>query len=328
MEHHITAKHQEHEQEHSHPLEKSNCKGHGHSHGHHHHAIDGKNLAISVALNGIITVSEFVGGILSNSLLLVSDAVHNLSDTLALALSFVAHRVGDRKSTALKSYGFKRFEILAAFINSSILIVISVYLIFASYQRFLHPEPIQSKLMFIIAMVGFLGNLFSILLLKKDSDQNLNIRSAYLHLLGDTLSSVAVIIGAIVIYYFQITWIDPLLTVGISITIIWHTWKVLKETIDILMQSMPQHIDLQAMKTEIEAIDGVANIHHVHAWQLNDEQNYLECHIDLSRNMLISESEIIKSKIEHILMHHHGFSHTTIQMEFNCCEKKDLIYHV
>ena len=121
MEHHEQSNHQDHEHGHSH--EKSNCKGHGHNHnhGHHHHAIDSRNLAISVALNAIITVAEFVGGILSNSLLLVSDAVHNLSDTLALALSFIAHRVGKRKSTALRSYGFKRFEILAAFINSSIL---------------------------------------------------------------------------------------------------------------------------------------------------------------------------------------------------------------
>jgi len=324
MEHEEHTHHHDHAHVHHHA--HSHGKAHGHSHGHHHHAIDGKNLAISVALNAIITIAEFVGGILSNSLLLVSDAVHNLSDTLALALSFVAHRIGKRKSTTVKSYGFKRFEILAAFVNSLALIVISIYLIYASYQRIAHPEPIHSKLMFTIALIGFFGNLFSILLLKKDSDHNLNIRSAYLHLLGDTLSSVAVIVGAIVIYYYNITWIDAVLTMAISLTIVWHTWKVLKETIDILMQSMPHDFDINAMKTEVESIDGVANIHHVHAWQLNDEKNYLECHVDLSRNMLVSESEEIKSKIQHILMHHHGFSHTTIQMEFNCCEKKDLVY--
>ncbi len=181
------------------------------NHSHHHIEPNKTNLLFSVLLNAGITLAEFIGGILSNSLALISDAVHNLSDTMAIVISYVAMLIGKKDSTSKNTFGFKRIEILAALFNAVVLIVISVYLFFEAYKRFLNPEPIQGKIMFIVATIGLLGNLVSVLLLHKDSSHNLNVKAAYLHLVGDTLSSIGVIIGSVLIYFWNIYWIDPLL---------------------------------------------------------------------------------------------------------------------
>ena len=222
------------------------------SHGHHHTEPNKKNLLISVLLNATITIAEFIGGLLSNSLALLSDAVHNLSDTLAIIISYIAMIIGKKDSTTKNTFGYKRIEILAALFNAVVLIVISVYLFYEAYQRFLNPEPIKSTLMFIVAIIGFLGNIISVLLLHRDSSHNLNIRAAYLHLIGDTLSSVGVIIGSILIYYRNITWIDPVLTILIGLVIIKATWGIIKETIEILMQASPAGLDLIEIRKELE----------------------------------------------------------------------------
>jgi cobalt-zinc-cadmium efflux system protein len=298
---------------------------HHHSHGHAHFSPNRRKVFASILLNGIITIAEIIGGILSNSLALLSDAIHNLSDTLAILFSYIALKIGEKEANDKKTFGYKRAEILAAFINSSVLIVICAYLLYEAWERFRNPQPIQALLMLVIASIGFVANFLSILLLRKDSEHNLNLRAAYLHLLGDTLSSVGVIIGAIAIYFWQWTWLDPVLTVVISLVIIRHTWTVLTETIEILMQAAPTEIQVEKIREEIEKLIPINNIHHVHLWRLTDSQIFFECHIDLQNDLRLSESDKIRQEVKKMLTEKFSIYHSTIQIEYNCCPDKGLI---
>jgi cobalt-zinc-cadmium efflux system protein len=295
--------------------------------GHHHNTSDNssRSLLLATVLNLSITVVEIIGGILSNSLALLSDAAHNLGDTLAVFLAYVAQRISRRESNESKTFGYKRIEILAAFFNALILIGISAYLIYEAIIRFGNPEPIKGLLMFIVASAGLLFNLLAVLLLRKHSDSSLNIRSAYLHLLGDTLSSVAVIIGGILIYFTEIYWIDPLITILISVYIIKETWRVFKQSSDILMQSTPDGIDVRQIVSDLEDIKKVKNIHHVHTWSLSDLNFHFECHADLEEDLNVSETDSIRKEMEDILHKNHGINHCTIQFEFNVCDDKNTI---
>ena len=282
-------------------------------------------MLISILLNGLITVTEIVGGIFSNSLALVSDAIHNLSDTLALMLAWVANRVGGRKPDARRTFGYKRFEIISAFVNVSILTAISVYLIYVAIQRFLHPEPVKSGLMLIIAVIGLAANMISMLFLHRDSKKSLNVRAAYVHLLGDTLSSLAVICGAILIFFTQLSWIDPLLTVIISIVIMIQAFSIMRESVDILMQSTPQDLNLEDVKILLEKNPMIRNVHHVHCWQLQDHDILFEAHIETSEDLLVSESNRLMAQVEQVLQENFGITHTTLQIEFETCDDTAMI---
>ena len=295
------------------------------SHNHNRTEPNKKNLLISVLLNAIITLAEFVGGFLSNSLALISDAVHNLSDTMAIIISYFALLIGKKDSTAKNTFGFKRIEILAALFNAVVLIVISVYLFYEAYERFLDPEPIKGKLMFIVATIGLLGNLISVLLLHKDSSYNLNIKAAYMHLIGDTLSSVGVIFGSVLIYFWDVYWIDPLLTVIIGLVIIKATWSILKETIEILMQASPAGLDLKEIKKDLEKHADIKNIHHIHSWRLSDNIIHFQCHADVNKNLPINNVDKIRIELENTLHKKFGIDHITIQMELDTCMEKSTI---
>lgn len=295
-----------------------------HSHGHHNEP-NKKNLLISIVLNAVITLAEFIGGILSNSLALISDAVHNLSDTMAIVISYIAMLIGKKDSTAKNTFGYKRIEILAALFNAVVLIVISIYLFYEAYTRFINPEPIKGKIMFIVATIGLFGNLISVLLLHKDSTHNLNIKAAYLHLIGDTLSSVGVIFGSILIYFWDIYWIDPLLTIIIGVVIIKATWSILKETIEILMQASPVGLDLKEIKTELEKHPDIKDIHHIHSWRLSDNIIHFQCHADVNKNLPIKNIDKIRIELENTLHKGFGIDHITIQMELDTCSEKSAI---
>ncbi|GAU79803.1 cation diffusion facilitator family transporter [Fusibacter sp. 3D3] len=302
---------------------------HNHDHGHlkdagHSHDVSqlsGKKIFWVTLLNATITIAEIIGGIVSGSLALLSDAMHNLSDTIAIALSYYANKIGQKPKDKKRTYGYKRAEILAAFINASVLIALSLLLIIEAIKRFNSPEAINGNLMIIVAFIGLIANLFSVFLLEKDSHENLNIKSSYLHLLGDTVSSVGVLLGGIAIKYWNVLWIDPIVTIAISLYILREAWHVTKTTIDILMQSSPS-LDYEHIKEEIEAIENVKNIHHVHAWMTDEKTIYFEAHIDLS-DMLLSEVQLVYNKIEHLLKEHYDISHITLQAEVDNCSSKD-----
>lgn len=297
---------------------------------HHHHNPQGENrsLLLATLLNVLITVVEIIGGVLSNSLALLSDAIHNFGDTLAILLAYVAGKVSKRKSNVRKTFGYKRVEILAAFINALVLIGISVFLVYEAILRISNPEPIKGLMMMIVALLGLLFNLAAVILLKKHSSRNLNIRSAYLHLLGDTLSSFAVIVGGILIYFFNIFWIDPLITMLISIYIVRETWVVFRDSSNILMMATPEGLDVQKIIDELMQIDGISNIHHVHLWGLSENEFHFECHVDLMEDLAISKTEPIKKEMGNMLKSSFGIGHLTVQFEHDSCDDKKIIHQV
>lgn len=296
-------------------------------HGHHHSTsgISEKNLLVAVFLNFTISIAEIIGGILSNSLALLSDAIHNLGDGLAVLLAYIAHRVSKRESNQRKTFGYKRIEILAAFVNSIVLVAICIFLIWEAVERFQNPAPIKGVIMFSVAAVGLVANLVAVVLLQSDSKKNINIRAAYLHLLGDTLSSIVVILGGILIWQFEIYWIDPLITMLISLYIMKETYLLLKDSFNILMQSSPKELDLDDIKIEVENLEGVKNIHHVHAWSLNDHQVHFEGHIDLNEDMPVSRTDVLKNRIRSLLRNKFHIDHTTLEVEFGRCHDDELI---
>ncbi len=296
----------------------------GHGHGHH---TNERNVLISVLLNLIITIAEFVGGILSNSLALLSDALHNLSDTLAIAISYAALRLGKKPSTEKNTFGFKRYEILAALFNATVLVAISLFLFWEAYERFIEPQPVKASLMLSVAFIGLLANFISILLLHKDHKHNLNIRSAYLHLLGDTFSSVGVLFGGAAMYFWQWYWFDPLVTVIIGIVIIKHAVDVIIETVNILVMASPSNLDLVEVKKRLEKVVLVDNVHHIHSWRLHDKAVHFECHVDLSENIALQEADSIRLELEKILREDFLIDHTIIQIEYHSCTSKDLIHN-
>ena len=300
---------------------------HGHGHGYGHIDLNSKNLLIATVLNLIITVAEVIGGLLSNSLALLSDAIHNLGDTFAIILAWIANKISKRSANNQKTFGYKRVEILAALFNASVLIVIIVFLFREAIVRFQNPEPIKGLLMFSVATIGLIANLIAVLLLRKDAHKNINIKAAYLHLLGDTVSSVAVIVGSVLIYFYKIYWIDPVLTILIGVYILKETFSILKQSLDILMQATPKNIKLDEIQVALHQVKEIDNIHHVHIWNLNDSQVHFECHVDVSEDMRISQTEELQKKIENILAHRFEINHVTIQFEYNCCSGKELIKH-
>ena len=297
-----------------------------HNHSHHHPTITGKNLLISIILNVVITIAQLIGGFISGSLALISDAVHNFSDVISLILSYVANLLATKKKrTKTSTFGYKRAEIIAAFINATTLIIVGLFLGYEAIVRFNSPTEIQSNLVIWLALLGILANGFSVLLLKKDADHNLNMKSAYLHLLVDMLTSVAVFIGGLLMKYYQIYWIDALLTLLISIYLIYISYAILLKSIRILMLFAPEHIKIDDVANEVLKVKGIKNIHHVHIWQLNDEGSHLEAHIEFTEDIKLSEFDIICEKIEKNLLEKFDINHCNFQPEFIRDDKKDLI---
>ncbi len=304
-----------------------------HHHGHHHHhhpnagAMSNKKLLWVTLLNFSITLIQVIGGLISNSLSLLSDALHNLGDSSAIFIAFLAGRRSQKNADYQHTFGYKRVEILAALFNAVVLIAICIFLFFEAYERLINPQPIKGLIMLVVALFGLLANLISVIILNKDKDQNLNIKSAYLHLMGDTLSSVAVILGGIAIWQWGIFWIDPVITVLVSFYIIYHTWGVVKQTVDILMQATPKEINLEEIKHSVESIQEVENIHHVHVWKLDDYQTHLEAHINLKNNITMSEMMAVKAEVEHLLRTTFPIKHLTLQFGYHCCEGDPFLIH-
>ncbi len=294
-------------------------------HSHHHHVTEEKSLLISIFLNFVITLAEVVGGILSGSLSLLSDSLHNFNDAVAMVASYIAIQLSKRPSDNRRTFGYKRAQILVALFNSLLLIVASLVLFREAFFRLITPEPIKGVLMLFVATIGLLANLFSVFLLREFARENLNVRTAYIHLLGDTLSSFGVVFGGIVVYLWKWYLVDPILTVIIGIYILKEGIHAFLEAVEILMESTPPHLDLNYIKTVVEEIDGVENIHHLHVWRLDDRSILLEAHIDVSSDIKVSEADKLREEIQELLHRKFGIEHVTLQMEFNSCAEKALI---
>lgn len=302
-----------------------NHVSHEHGHNHHNQDVSSMNkgrLVTVIIFNFIISFAEVIGGIISGSLSLISDAIHNLSDTASLILSYISIKISEKPKSKTKTYGYKRANILSAFINSASLIGISIVLVVEAIRKFVTPQHINGNTVIIVAIIGLLGNSFSALFLKQGSKSSINIKSSYLHMLSDALSSVAVIIAGIVIKYFTIYWVDPILTIFINIVILKSSYGVLKESIDILMQGTPIDINIVAMEKDLLNIEGIKDVHHIHVWRLDENNNVFEGHIQV-QDMLISESKPISDRVQHILMEHFHITHIVIQFESINCSQDD-----
>ncbi|WP_412988524.1 cation diffusion facilitator family transporter [Pediococcus siamensis] len=275
--------------------------------------MSGLKFLLVTALNALITIVELLGGIFSGSLALLSDAFHNLGDSASVVLAYVASRIGLKNSDPSKTFGYRRAEIIAAFINAIFLIVVSAFLVIESIRRLLNPAPVDGGIMLVVAIVGTLANFVSAWLLSRGAKSNLNLKATYLHILSDALSSFGIIIGAIIIQIWQIDIIDPIVTILVSVYIVWETWPVLKEAINILMQAAP-NLDFEAMKADMLKEPGVVNVHHIHAWQIDENRIMFSAHINLN-DQLLSDVEPIYRHLESLLQKKYHVDHVTLQAE-------------
>lgn len=301
--------------------------GNHHNHDHsHHHQVQGKNLLFSIVLNLVITIAQVIGGLISGSLALISDALHNFSDVLSLVFSYVAHKLSKKKASVNQTFGYKRAELIAAFVNAMTLIIVALFLIYGAIERFFNPQVIASELVIWLSILGIVANGLSVLMLKKDADINLNMKSAYLHLFTDMLASVAVLVGGLLMKYFQWFWVDSILTLLIAIYLILVGFDLLKKSTQMLMLFTPVHIDINEIISEVHKIEGVEKLHHIHVWHLNDDELHLEAHLDCSEDIKMSEFNEILHKIEHVLWDKFQINHINIQPEYKKEEdSKDFI---
>ncbi|PWJ40795.1 cation diffusion facilitator family transporter [Sediminitomix flava] len=298
-----------------------------HHHGHHHHIPSGKKLLGVIVLNILITVSQLIGAIFSGSLALLSDAMHNFSDVAALVISYIANRLSRKNYTASKSYGYKRAEIVAALINTTALIGIGIYILVEAIGRLIstHTEEVHGMTVVWLATFSIAANGLSVILLSQDAKHNMNMRSAYLHLLTDTLSSVAVLAGGLMTYYYQIYWVDSVLSIMIAVLLIYSSWGLMTETIHVIMQFAPSNIDLVELEKRIEKIPGIKDMHHAHIWQLNDQEIHFQAHIDLVEDLKTSENCKLMNEVEMILHNEFGIDHIILQAEYGTTDDKKLI---
>lgn len=298
----------------------------GHNHVHiHKHEVKGRNLIYSILLNLLITIAQVIGGIISGSLALISDALHNFSDVLSLVFSLIAHKLSRRKASLNNTFGYKRAELIAAFINAITLIIVALYLIYEASARLMHPEPIESGLVIWLAVLGIVVNGSSVLLLKKDSQHNLNMKSAYLHLLTDMMASIAVLVGGILMKFYGWFWVDSVMTLLIALYLIYVSYDLIKSATKMLMLFTPEYIDIKKLVREVHKIKGVNKLHHIHVWHLNDDELHLEAHLDCSEDIRMSEFNELLDKIERVLFEKFDINHINIQPEFKKKDPKDFI---
>lgn len=289
--------------------------GHDHHHGHSHHHQSNNKKALFWAFILIATymVVEIIGGLMTNSLALLSDAGHMLSDAAALGLSLFAIKIGEKIATEKKTFGFKRFEIIAAAINGATLIIISILIFYEAIERFIHPPEVQSLGMLTIAVVGLLVNILAAwILMSGDKDDNLNVRSAFLHVLGDMLGSVGAIVAALVIYFFGWGIADPIASVLVAALILYSGWRVTKDSLHVLMEGSPEHLNLEELKAKLLAINTVQSVHDLHVWSITSGVPMLSCHLTISGE---GRHDQVLHHAQKLLHDEFGIDHSTIQVE-------------
>ena len=294
-------------------------------HEHHHHEVEGKNLFFTILLNAGISLAELIGGLISGSISLISDAIHNFSDVLSLVISYIANKLAKREATEKHTFGFKRSEIIAAFLNSATLIVLAFFILYEAIERLIKPVEISSSLVIWLALASILVNGLSVLFIKKDAEGNMNMKSAYLHLFGDMMTSIAVLIGGILMKYFHLYRIDPIFSILIAIYLLYLSWDIFKSSLKIMMQFTPENIDINKLANELATIKGVANTHHIHIWQINEHDIMFEAHIDMEKDVKITEFEQIMHAVQEYLHTTYDIHHVTLQPEFSVDDNKELI---
>ena len=286
---------------------------HSHDHGHHHGSTNKSALKWAFFLIATYMIVEVIGGILTNSLALLSDAGHMLSDAAALGLSYVAMTMGQRAASAKKTFGYKRFEILAAFINGITLIAISLYIFFEAYQRMMDPPEVVSSGMLIISTLGLIVNIVAALILMRgDKDENLNVRSAFLHVIGDMLGSIGAIVAALLIMFFGWNLADPIASIIVAILIIISGYRVTRDSFHILMEGAPVNLNTQEVKNKLLSLGEVNGVHDLHVWSITSDFPALSCHLVVNPE---EDYHLVLSKAKKLLHDEFELHHVTIQID-------------
>lgn len=302
----------DHQSEHDHGDSKAGpCHGHGHHHGD-VRTMSRKRLLAVLFLSGTFMIVEAVTGIFTGSLALLADAGHMLGDVAALALANFAFWLSSRPAGPNRTYGYHRSEILAALANSVLLVVISIFVLLEAVQRFSHPPEVQSTTMLAVAVVGMCINIVSIRLLSENSKDSLNTRAAYLEVVSDLLASIGVVIAAIIMMSTGWYLADPLISCVLSVFILIRTWGLLKESIDILMESAPEHVDLEGLNKAILGVENVLAVHDIHVWTITSGMIAMSGHVTITRN---TDTEALLDYLKDLLQNDFGITHTTIQLE-------------
>jgi cobalt-zinc-cadmium efflux system protein len=291
----------------------------------HHHPVSGRRLFWTIVLNMVITLAEFAAGLISGFLALTADAVHNLSDVAALVLAWLGVKGSQLPATKRSTYGYQRIEVMTAFVSAVALVVIALFIVWEAYQRFMQPQPITRPGLFLtVAAIGLLGNLASVLLLHRDSRRSLNMKTAFMHMAYDALSSAVVLLGGIVILLTGWVLIDAILSVAIAVMIFWSSYLVIREAVTILMEAVPSRVDFDQVHRVIRAISGVGGVHDLHIWSLSSYELALSCHVCL-KQADPAQSPRIVTEINRAMNEQFGIGHCTIQVEPEECDRPDLL---
>lgn len=285
----------------------------------HLRSADTRPLKITLVVILIVMIAEVIGGLLSNSLALLGDAGHMLVDALALSLSLFAISIARRPATLTKTFGYHRVEIMAALANGTILILVSLYIFYEAFQRFSEPPPIQTPMMLIIATIGLAANLAGILLLRRVSRKNLNIKAAFLHIVGDLISSVGVIIAGIIILFTGWYIADPIIAILIGGIILWGAVRLVRQSVDILLETVPNHIRIEKVIESIKQVNGVEDVHDIHIWTITSGIHAMSSHL-IIEDQMVSKSEEVVATVNNKLVKRFNITHTTLQLECRKCE--------
>jgi len=294
--------------------------GHSHDHG---TSMTGRRLLFSVIITVAFVIGEATAGYFSNSLALMSDAGHNFADALALILSWYGLWIARRPSSEKHSYGYHRVGILMALVNAVALVVIALFVFSEAISRLRQPEPVHSKPMIIVALIAILLNTAISLWLRKAAKNDLNVRSAYMHMLGDAVSAVGVVIAGVVVAFTGASIADPIVSILIGLLILWSSWGILKESVNVLLEGIPEGMEMWSVEQTIKGVHGVLAVHDLHVWTVGSGMICCSCHITVEEQSVRSGENVLRS-VTKKLEHDFGISHTTIQIEVGGCEPNDM----
>ena len=284
-------------------------------------------LSLSLFLTLAFVVIEAGAGYFANSLALLTDAAHNLTDVIALGLSWLAIRVTSQPANARKTYGYHRAGILVALLNSTTLVLISIGIFYEAYHRFIAPPQVQSSILIGVGLIAVVVNLVTALLVHRGSESDLNLRSAFVHLMGDVISTVGAVIAGVIIYFTNANWLDPLVSVFIGFLILYNAWGILRETVDILLESTPRDLDMKKMVNDINEVDGVLGVHDLHVWSLTQNLRTMSAHI-LTEDISVSAGAEIQNRINELVYHRYNIAHATLQLECVACDPNSLFCRI
>ncbi|MEP7134826.1 MAG: cation diffusion facilitator family transporter [Chloroflexota bacterium] len=278
-----------------------------------------QRLALSLLLTLIFVIVEAVAGTIANSLALLTDAAHNFTDVIALGLSWYALRIATQPAHAGKTFGYHRVGILVALVNSTTLILIAFGIFYEAWRRFISPPVIDAPILIGVGALAFVVNIVTAWLVHKGSDHDLNLRSTFIHLMGDVLSTIGAVIAGIVIFFTQWNWLDPLVSVLIGALILWNAWGILRQTIHILLESTPENIDMQSMLDDLLTVKGVRGVHDLHVWSINENLRAFSAHV-MTEDISISAGADIQRGVNEILFQKYNIQHMTLQLECEGCD--------